>query len=472
MQIYSGLVRLDDQLKPAPDIAERWQRSEDGKTYTFFLRQDVKFQNGKAVTAQDVKYSWERACTPATGSQTAATYLGDIVGANDMLTGKARQLNGVEIIDGYTLKVTIDAPKAYFLSKMAYPTAFVVDEDNVNSGSEWWRKPNGTGPFKLKEWKLDELLTLEPNESYYREPAKIKRVVYHLPIPPNQSMPMYEMDELDATSVSPAYIDKIMDRNGPFYQELSIFPEVSLFYIGFNANKPPFDDANVRRAFCHAVNKERIIKLTLRDMMTKADGILPPHMPGYNENLRGLDYDIAKAKDLLANSKYGSAANLPPIIITISGGGDNIAEYLGAIIQDWQQNLDMEVTIRQLEPEVFAQPRYAKEEADEMFVFGWIADYPDPQDFLDILFHTAADYNTGQYSNAQVDALLDQAAVEQDTTARFTMYQQAEQMMVNDAACLPLWYGKNYVLTKPYVKNYKLNPLGIPSLKEVYINQN
>jgi oligopeptide transport system substrate-binding protein len=353
---------------------------------------------------------------------------------------------------------------------MAYPTAFVVDKDNVNSGSEWWRKPNGTGPFKLKEWKQDDILTLEPSEFYYLEPAKIKQVVFRL-LGAGQSMPLYEMGEVDVASVGTTDVDKVTDKNGPFYKELSIFPEISLFYIGFNVNKPPFDDVNVRRAFCYAVNKEKVINLTLNGMMTKANGILPLDMPGYNENLRGLDYDVAKAKDLLANSKYGSAANLPPTTITISGMGGNIPEYLGAIIQDWRQNLGVEITIRQLEPEVFAQPRYSKEEADEMFLSGWIADYPDPQDFLDILFHTGADYNTGRYSNAQVDTLLDKAAVEQDTSTRFTMYQQAEQMMINDAACLPLWFGKNYVLTKPYVKDYKLNPLGIPSLREAYTNE-
>ncbi len=467
MQIFSGLVRLGDNLMPAPDIAESWQRSDDGKTYTFYLRRGIKFHDGKEVTAHDFKYSWNRACHPETGSQTAATYLGDIVGVKDVLEGKATEIAGVEVIDDHTLKVNIDAPKAYFLAKLTYPTAFVVDKANVESGKKWWQKPNGTGPFKLKEWKSDDVLVLEPNEFYYGQPATIKRVDFHLLA--GVPMAMYEMGEIDVAEVDENYIDKASDENGSFYKELAIFPELSLFYIGFNTKKPPFDDVNIRQAFCHAINKERIIKLTRKGMTNEANGILPLNMPGYNENLHGLSYDVAKAKSLIASSKYGSAANLPPITITTSGWGGNIPEYLGAIIQDWQKNLGVEVTVRQLEPEIFSY--FLKEEVDEMFDTGWIADYPDPQNFLDVLFHSSAEYNTGKYSNPKIDTLLDQAAVEPDENTRFTTYQQAEQLLVDEAACLPLWFGKTYLLIKPYVKNYRLDPQGIPTLSKVYLEE-
>ena len=466
MQIFSGLVRLSAEEKPVPDIAESWEISDNGQTYTFYLRQGVKFQDGKDVTAQDFKYSWERACLPETNSQTAATYLGDIIGVKEVLEGKATTISGVEVIDDYTLKVTIDAPKVYFLAKLTYPTAFVLDKANVESGKDWWLKPNGTGPFKLTQWEKDNVLALEPNNFYYGQPATVNKVVFHLlaGIP----MALYEMGQIDVAQVDEYNIDRATDRQGPFYSELAIFPELSFFYIGFNTKKPPFDDVNIRRAFCYAVNKQRIIKIILKDMMTKADGILPPSMPGYNDNLQGLTYDVATAKSLIAASKYGSAANLPPITLTNSGSGGSIPEYLGAILQDWRENLGIEVSVRQLEPEVFSY--FLREEADQMFVSGWIADYPDPQNFLDILFHTGAEYNTGNYSNTQVDSLLDQAGIEQNETTRFSLYQQAEQKIVDDAACLPLWFGKNYLLVKPYVKNYKLDVQGIPTLKEVIVN--
>ncbi|MBA7691540.1 Periplasmic oligopeptide-binding protein [subsurface metagenome] len=134
--MFGGLVRLDDSLKPAPDIADSWQVSDDGRSYTFYLRRDVKFHNGQPVKAGDFKYSWERAADPATGSQTAATYLGDIVGVSEVIAGRASEISGVRVIDDYTLQVTIDTPKAYFLSKLTYTTAFVVDRANVASGGE------------------------------------------------------------------------------------------------------------------------------------------------------------------------------------------------------------------------------------------------------------------------------------------------------------------------------------------------
>jgi oligopeptide transport system substrate-binding protein len=153
MQIFSGLARLGADAQPVPDIAARWEVSDGGKTYTFYLRQGVKFQDGKAVTAADFKYSWERACLPETNSQTAGTYLGDIDGVKDVIEGKTKTISGVQIMDDHTLRVTIDAPKLYFLSKLTYPTAFVVDQKNIESGKDWWTNPNGTGAFRLTEWK-------------------------------------------------------------------------------------------------------------------------------------------------------------------------------------------------------------------------------------------------------------------------------------------------------------------------------
>ena len=467
MHIFSGLVRLDSGLKVVPDIAERWEKSQDGKTYVFYLRHEVKFHNGREVNATDFKYSWERACDLNTGSQTAATYLGDIIGAKDMLAGKTKEISGVRVIDDYTLEVTIDVPKAYFLSKLTYPTAFVVDQANVESGKNWWHQPIGTGPFKLKEWRQGNILILEQNELYYGGIAKVKQVVFHLLA--GMPMAMYEKGEIDITPVYMSYIDQAEDEASPFHQELAITPELSLSYIGFNTTKAPFDDVNIRRAFCYSVDKERIIKSTLRGMVTKAQGVLPPGMPGCNEGLKGLDYDVEKAREFIATSKYEDASNLPPITFTVSGYGNSISDSLGAIIQEWQQNLGVEVAVRQLEPEDFMYN--LKQERDEMFMLGWVADYPDPHNFLDNLFYTGSENNIFGYSNPELDALLDQAAIEQDSATRLAMYQQAEQMVVDEAPCLPLCFGANYILVKPYVKDYEPNPLGIPDLSQVYLQQ-
>jgi oligopeptide transport system substrate-binding protein len=464
-QIYSGLVRLDQELATVPDIALSWDVSPDRLVYTFHLRDNVVFHDGRRVTAADFKYSWERACSPATGSGVAGTYLGDIVGARDVVEGKATEISGVRVVNDTTLEVTIDAPKVYFLSKLTYPTSFVVDRENVAEGGNWWRHPNGTGPFKFKEWQDYSLLVLERNDRYYGEMAGLASVEYHLwaGVPMN----LYETGEIDVAGVSANYIDRVTDPAGPFYDELQTTPELSFSWIGFNVTKPPFDDVNVRKAFTMALDKDRIISLIFRDLVQRAEGILPPGIAGYNPGLVGIDYNVDAARELIRQSSYGDVSNLPPITITTGGYGGFISPVLEAAVTQWRENLGVEVTVRVLDPDYFVYN--LKEEKDEMFDMGWIADYPHPEDFLGVLFRTGAENNFGEYSNPAVDAIIDQAGIEADAAESLELYRQAEQMLVDDAAILPLFFGENYVLVKPYVHGYELNRLGFTWLNQVTI---
>ncbi|MFW6151221.1 MAG: peptide ABC transporter substrate-binding protein [Chloroflexota bacterium] len=463
MHIFSGLVRLGEDLEVVPDIAESWDTSAEGTEYTFELRDGVEFHDGTRVTAADFKYSWERACHPSTGSGTADTYLGDIVGVEEMIQGRADEIAGVQALDEDTLRVEIDAPKAYFPYKLAYPTAFVVDEEDVESGRDWWRDPNGTGPFRLDKWQEGDLLRLERNGRYYGEPPDLDRVDFRLLA--GAPMAMYEQGQIDVVPVSTAHIDLARDGANPLHEHLEVTPELSLQYIGFDTQEPPFDDVKVRQAFSHAVDKEKIVEMVFRDMVKEAEGILPVGMPGHDEELEGLQFDVQRAQELLAESKYGGASGLPPVTLTTTGYGGSISGLVGAVISEWRRNLGVEVEVRQLEPEAFLYN--LKEERDQMFSLGWVADYPDPHNFLDTLFHSGRDNNGFGYSNPEVDSLLDRAAVEQDSEKRLDLYRRAEQIIVEDAACLPLSFGRNHVLVKPYVEGYELSPLGIPDLTRV-----
>jgi oligopeptide transport system substrate-binding protein len=467
LQLFSGLVRLDDNLEPVADISSDWQISPDGLTHTFKLLHDVTFRDGRKVTAGDVKYSWERACNPATGSQTASTYLGDIQGAAEMLSGAAQSLIGVQAVDDYTLKVTLVSASSAFLAKLSYPTAFVVDKNDVVKGASWWQSPNGTGPFRLNSWTPGSQLVLERNPLYYGDKAKLNKVVYKLlaGIPMN----LYESGDVDVADVDISYYDRVMDPAGPFYSQLVIAPELSLTYLGFDVSKPPFDDPLVRRAFSMAVNKQRLASLMFRDVVAPAGGILPPGMPGYNPALQSIGYDVNAAKTLIAASKYGSAANLPKIVITTSGYGGLVPGDLVAIVYDWKAAFGIDIEIRQLDPSQFSY--FLKQEKDSMYYWGWGADYAHPQNFLEVLFGTGTTYNIGGHSNAKFDALLKQAAATTDKTASFALYRQAEQLLVNDAACIPLWTGKNMQLVQSYVKGYSLNALGQVAINQVYIQK-
>jgi len=466
MLIYSGLLKLNSDLEPVGDIAESWDVSADGKVYTFNLRKDVTFQNGHAVTAADFKYSWERAANPSTGSGTAATYLGDIVGVSEMLSGAASQISGVTVKDSYTLQVTIDSPKSYFLYKLTYPASFVVDKKAVAGGSGWWREPdNGTGPFKLNQWTPGSSLTLVRNDDYYGDLPRLAEVDYAFYS--GSAMDLYETGDIDVTGVSTAYLDLVQDSSGPFYDELQVSPGLSFSYIGYNCVQPPFDDPLVRRAFSLAIDKDKIIKLIYRDMESRADGVLPPGLPGYNAGLKGLGFDPEQARSLIESSSYGSVANLPEITLTIYGYGGSVGSVLQALVYQWQENLGVKVTLRQLETDRYFYN--TKAEIDQMFLMGWVADYPHPQNFLDILFRSGGDYNYGSYSNSSFDNLVERANAELNEEQSFELYQQAEQVLVDDAACLSLTFGMNYILVNDRVKNYVINPLGFALLQDVYI---
>ena len=462
LEVFSGLVTLNRDIEVVPDIAQNWDISEDGLVYTFHLRENARFHDGKPVTANDFKYSIERTCDPETGSQIADSYLGDIVGVKEKLAGETSEIAGVKVVDDQTLQITLDAPKAHFLYKLTYPSSFVVDEVNIDSGEQWWRRPNGTGPFKIETWKKDELLILERNSFYYGELPKVQSVVFRLwaGVP----MAMYENGEIDITGVSGANIERVLDPANSLNAELVVNPKLSLAYVGFNSGEPPFDDQKIRQAFCHAVDKDKIIEVLFMDTVQQADGILPPGMPGYNEQLEGLEFDPEKAKELIAQSSYGNVANLPQITYTTSGRG-NLSSLTEALLSMWKEYLGIEVAVRQLNPESY--PYTIDEEKDQMFDISWFADYPDPQNFLDILFHSKSRDNIGEYSNSEIDAILETAREEMDAEVRLDMYREIEQMMVDDAACLPLYFSEAYTLVKPYVKNFPAAPQLIPWLKYI-----
>ena len=470
VEIFGGLVSFDTSLNLVADLAESWEISSNAQTYTFKIRDDAVFHNGKPVTAQDFKWSLERAASPDTASPVAETYLGDIVGVSEVLEGKAALISGIKVIDNKTVQIQIDAPKAYFLLKLTYPTAFVVDRENVESGGRTWTdKPNGTGPFKMAEYKIGERLILERHDNYHLEPAKLEKIQMNLA--GGSSMAMYENDEIDLTGISLFDLERIKDPNDPLHSDLVVAnPSFSISYIGFNVEQPPFDDRSFRQALNHAVDKELIAKEVLADLVVPAYSILPPGFPGHSDDLEGLRYDPVLAKKLLSESRYGDPGMRPRIVITIPGTGGTPNLDLEVIINMWKENLGVEVEIQQVEWATYLRD-LDRQKFQAYGGLGWEADYPDPQDFLDILFHTESDNNNGAFSNSKADYLLEEARVEVDVVRRMSLYREAEELIVNDAPWLPLWFaGERHVLIKPYVKDYIITPMIVPKMRHVYID--
>jgi oligopeptide transport system substrate-binding protein len=460
--IFSGLVTLDTALQVQPELAAGWDVSEDGTVYTFYLREDAVFHDGRPVTAADVVFSWERAAHPETASDTAQTYLGDIVGVDEVLAGRAEHISGVRILDDQVLEVHIDAPKPYFLSKLTFPAAFVVDRENV-ARSNWERAPNGTGPFKLQEWRDDELLVLDRNEDYYGGIADVSQVVYLMGagIP----LSMYEKDEIDLVGVGGSNLERVQDPNNPLYPDLIVGADMCTSYIGLDNRNPPFDDPLVRQAFNYAIDRERLIDGIFKGNVLPAVGPLPPGMPGYTGDVGEYNYDPEKARALLAEAGYSDPASFPTLKYTTAGYG-GVGSLATAVITMWQDNLGVTIEPVLLDPFNYLEELYAGNKG-HFFTMGWCADYPDPQNFLDILFHSESRQNLSAYANQEVDALLEQARVEPDVRRRMDLYAEIERAIVAEAPVVLLSHSISAVLVKPHLKNYVLTPMGVPQWHRV-----
>ena len=340
MEVFGGLVTIDRDLNIVPDLAEGWDISSGGRTYTFHLRKDGKFHDGKPVKAHDVAWSMERATDPLTDSPVVDTYLGDILGVHEKLEGKATDIEGVLVIDDYTLQVTIDAPKAYFLSKLTYPTAFILDRENVESSPQWFTKPNGTGPFKLAEYIPGEVIRLTRNENYYLGAPKLEEV--RLILSGGDPLLMYFNDELHITPIGLAGPEQFLDPMNPINEELHRSPpSFSVGYMGMNTNMAPFDDVKVRQALNYAIDKEWISQVLYQNALPPARSILPPGFPGYNPELEGYAFDPDRAIQLLKESKYGDdPEQFPPIVLTVPGFfGSPVGLDIEVILDMWREVL-------------------------------------------------------------------------------------------------------------------------------------
>ena len=470
VEVFGGLMTIDKDLNVVPDLAENVDVSGDGRIYTFRLRRDAQFHDGKPVTAEDVRWSLERVTNPLTESPVVDQYLGDIIGVKEKLNGDALTISGVRVIDEHTIEMTIDEAKSYFLAKMTYPTGFVLDKENVEADPKrWFREPNGTGPFRLTEYKVGESMMLTRNDNYHLGPAKLREV--ELILSGGTSMLMYENDEIHISSISLADLDRIKDPSSELHGDLREAPPAfSVNYIGLNVNEPPLDDVKVRQALNLAIDKQEIATIVLGDLVVPAKGILPPGFPGFSDDVQGFQFDPVRAKALLTESSYGGdLENLPPITITTPGSfGANVSLDMEVVLQMWERNLGITAEFQQTEFATFLKDLHKRR--FQMFDIGWIADYPDPENFLDLLFHSESSNNHTNYSNPRVDELLMQARVETDETARFALYHEAEQQILDDAPWIPLWYsGERHLLIKPNVHDFHITPLTVPRLRHVYL---
>jgi ABC-type oligopeptide transport system substrate-binding subunit len=300
-------------------------------------------------------------------------------------------------------------------------------------------------------------MVYQANPDFYLGAPSIPYVVVELYS--GDSQRMYETGDVDITGVYS--VERFTDPTEPLSAELITGVELCTNYVVFDTTQPPFDDVNVRKAFSMAFNRQQYLDVVLEGHALAANGLYPPGLPGFNIELKGLPFDPAQARELLKQSKYGGPEGLPPIVYTNSGIGSYMDSSVAALAQMWKLNLGVDITVENIESNFYLEQLYSGNHG-QLFDGGWCADYPDPENFADVLFHTGSQQNNGGYSNAQLDALLDQARTEPDVTKRIAMYQQAEQQLVDDAAALFTVHYLSYQLVKPYIRGYVFTPIDVP----------
>jgi oligopeptide transport system substrate-binding protein len=457
-QIFDGLVQFDQTLTITPALAQFWRASRDGLTWTFTLRPGVRFHHGREVTADDVVFSFTRLLDPKLKSGASDLFAG-IKGAREFREGKAHQVAGLVAVDRYTVQITLDEAPAPFVSVLAIGHAKVLPRDVVEQkGERFGEEPVGTGPFKFVRRERGREIVLAANPDYFGGPPKLARIVYRI-FPGEAIDTMYREFEGGRLEDSPVPAKFVARRSTPAHQYIRR-PMFSVRFYGLNTRVKPLDDRRVRQAIVQSIDRETILQTTFLDRYHPAHGILPPGTLGYNPQLAGLNYAPDRARELLSAAGYPEGHRLPPITIWSSVKTDRLVaehqaltRYLGAV------GIRAEVRYQTDWPTFAGQ---LGEGRMPMFLYAWYADVPDPDNFLFRLFHSRSPRNFMGYSNPTVDDLLVLARNERELGRRVALYRRAEQLIVEDAAVLPMWHYTYERVFQPYVRSVEVNGLGDP----------
>jgi ABC-type transport system substrate-binding protein len=471
IEVFAGLTRVNAELRPEPALARNWEITDGGRRYRFELRDGLQFHDGRPLTADDVRWSWERALHPSTGSHTASVTLGNIEGADALLSGDADTLSGVRVLSDQLLEVRLVQHAAYFPALVAQGASLVVDRENVAQGPDWSLRPNGSGPYRLTSFRRRSEVVLESAPTYLPRQSG-PAVVRFTEFAPGESLLRYEQDQLDIVRVGGSNIDRFSDPREPRAAELRQTPTLALAYLGFNTSRPPFDDPHARRAFTHAVDRPRINRVTLRGHHAEARGILPPGMPGYRPNYTGLPFDLDAARRELQLSRHGPVAEWPELVVASSGAGLIAGPISRAVVEPWRDQLGVDISVEQydfLDYLDVVENLTTAESSPHAFVLSWIADFPDPFGFLDMLFGSKRPDNYGGFNDGFVDLLLALASSEPRHERRLALYRLAESRIVERAAAVPLYHSVSHELVQPWVTQYPGQPVVREWLTDVEI---
>lgn len=457
-QIYEGLVLWGEDSKPAPNLAESWDVKDGGKTYVFHIKHGVKFHNGEPLTAENFKFAIERNCDPKFASETAEDYLGPVVGVLDKLHGKAKEVSGVKVVDDYTLQMTLDKPRPYFLGLLTYPVSFALPKSVGGKEIVDVSKMIGTGPFKAESFVPNQLLTLVKNADYHGGAPLVDKIERPVILEATTRLAKFKTGELDLVPLERQDLDALKSDT-KYAPQLKYFDRPAIWYVGMNVKEyAPFANPKVRMAFMLAIDREKIVNEQLGGVNRVANGVLPPGVDGYREQGPAPKFDPAKAKQLLAEAGYPNGKGLAELTMNFREGRPDVKIVAESVASQLKQNLGVDVKLASEEWGHYLDVNNKKKHL--FFHMRWEADYLDPQDFLSLLWSTTGSENKTYYSNPEIDKLCAQADVMLDEKARTPLYQKAEDLLMQDAGTIPIYFQRDAELISPRVTGLRESAFG------------
>lgn len=465
--LMEGLTRLDENHQAGPGVAEDWDISEDGKTYTFHLRENAKWSNGDPVVAEDFVYAWKYMLNPETAS--AAAFLGYFIEGAEAYNSGEGSADDVKItaIDEKTLEVVLAQPTGFFLDVLTNPAFFPIHHKIAEENPNWHAEADtfvGNGPFKLDAWEHNVEMVFSKNEHYWDAGVvKLDKVHFAMVNDTNTQYQMFESGDLDTASIPPELSDQLIEGDNVF-----IGPYGGLEFYRFNITMEPFQNKKIRQAFAFAVNREDIATYVVKNGVEPAYGFINP---GYTSptgsdfrdaNGDLVTFDPEKAKQLLEEGMAEEGYDeLPPITLTYSTSDTNkaVAEALQSM---YQENLGVEVKLENQEWNVFSDAQKALELQFSRSSF--INDYNDPVNFLES-FITDSYMNRTGFSNPEYDELITKGKTETDEEKRWEYLYEAEKLLAEEMVAMPIRYYNTVVLEAEGVEGILRHPVGYFDLK-------
>ncbi len=501
-QIHDGLLQYDTKdVTLKPSIAKKWEVDATNTQYTFYLNDNVRFHDdacfeggvGRILTAADVKFSFELLCSKEFELNYNSIFKPYLVGADDFFNGKSESISGIEVIDDYTIKLTINQPSNSFIYLLALPNTSIIAKEayekygknmTVGAGAFKWTKPED----ETKE------VFLVYNEKYYQKDEFGNSLPYldsvHFIFNPSKldQLEMFNNNQistihgLPSTKIAEVVEQNIENfKNDPPKTILDRQPELSSQFYEFILNKPPFNDVKVRKAFSYAIDRNKIVKEVLNDQGTPGFYGVTPKIPSFNSydfsRIKGYDFNPELARQLLAEAGYPGGKGFPNARLEINLGGSVHKQVASEIQQQLYQVLGINIEIEQVSFK--DKIEHAKFGVSEMYRSAWVADYPSPESFLSIFYggdvpdssNLPSYPNSMRYKNPVYDSLLDLAKSTTNQVDQYNLFAEAEKVMMEDAPVMILWYSEDYILINSDIKNYFTNPMQISDYSKVYIKK-